>query len=224
MCGIFCCMSWLCADEWLGSLSSWIITQQGVCVFSCCWLFHCFPQWKGFIHYLPSGSFVLRRLNFSKLQQFVCQSGCSLDCGNETKGSETMQQITKLRCKVWISWAGNYCVIKNQSLELKLADAALLTHKRLNKVKNCGLARLISKCDELHEWVVEENTFSIFFWMFCLWTCARKMVFLSLLLLSQSVSCGDSWRGSGRAFRWQEEPYTTLAFSKGVSHKDPGRK
>lgn len=21
------------------------------------WLFHCFPQWEGFIHYLPSGSF-----------------------------------------------------------------------------------------------------------------------------------------------------------------------
>lgn len=36
MCGIFCCTLWLCADEWLDSLSSLIITQQGVCVFSCC--------------------------------------------------------------------------------------------------------------------------------------------------------------------------------------------
>lgn len=43
----------------------------------------------------------LRRLNLYRLQQFVCHSGCSLDwAAVETKGCETMQEITKLRGKI----------------------------------------------------------------------------------------------------------------------------
>lgn len=67
----------------------------------------------------------------------------------ENEGSEKMQQITKLRGKISISWAGNYYVIKNQPPDLKRADAASVAHKRWNKVKNCGLVKLRSKCEEL---------------------------------------------------------------------------
>lgn len=173
VCGIFRCTSWLCADEWLGSLSPSAVTQQGACVFSCCFDFSTVSlSGRGLFTTFPVGHSFWRprRLNCYKLQQFVCQSGCSLDwAAMETKGSETMQQITKLRGKIWIGWAGDYYVIKKQPPDLKLADAAWAAHKRLNKAKNG--ARHTSKCEELQQWIVKENTFSIFFWMFYLWTC-----------------------------------------------------
>lgn len=96
-------------------------------------------------------------------------------------GAKDSETITKLSGKIWISWAGNCYVIKKQSPDLKLADAASVAHKRLNKVKKCGLARLKSKCEELQQWITKENTFNILFWVFYLWACARKMVFLSLI-------------------------------------------
>lgn len=177
--------SWLCADEWLDSLSSLIVTQQGVCVFSCSFGFSTvFLSGRGLFTTFPVGHSFLRPrgLNFYELQQFVCQSGCSLDwAAVETKGSETVLQITKLRAKIWINWAGNCFVIKKQPPDLKLADAASVAHKRLNEVKNYGLSRLTSKCEELQQGIAKENTFSILFRVFYLWTCARKMVFLSLI-------------------------------------------
>lgn len=136
MCGIFCCTSWLCADEWLDSLSSLTVTHQGVCVSSCSFS-AVFLRGRGLFATFPVGHSFWgpRRLNFYQLWQFVYQSGCRLHwaaVGN--KGSETTQQITKLRGKIWIGWAGNY-VTKNQPPDLKLADVASVAHKRLNKVK-----------------------------------------------------------------------------------------
>lgn len=46
-----------------------------LCVQLLLWLFHCFPQWEGSIHYLPSGSFVLKAEETELLQTAaVCLS------------------------------------------------------------------------------------------------------------------------------------------------------
>lgn len=68
-----------------------------LCVQLLLWLFTVSLSGRGLFTTFPVGHSFWRprRLNCYKRQQFVCQSGCSLDwAAMETKGSETMQQIT----------------------------------------------------------------------------------------------------------------------------------
>lgn len=59
-----------------------------LCVQLLLWLSHCFPQWKGFIHCLPSGSFILKAEETEFLQTVAVCLSVWLQFGLSSCGSQ----------------------------------------------------------------------------------------------------------------------------------------